>query len=110
LKSLNYEIKYFPPGSKKDREGGVDIEVNNIPYQIKELTGVDEIGDKIYLRTPMPKNYLGLEVKKIMLVDVNTGEFISFPNKNYEIDIKENAYVIDNQYKEKIKSGNFNKL
>jgi hypothetical protein len=110
LKSLNYEIKYFPPGSKKDREGGVDIEVNGISYQIKELTGVDEIGDKIYLRTPMPKNYLGLEVKKIMLVDVNTGEFISFPNKNYEIDIKENAYIIDNQYKEKIKSGNFNKL
>jgi len=110
LKNLKYNIKYFPPGSKKDREGGVDIEINGVPYQIKELTGVSKMEGKFYLKTPMPKNYLGLEVKKIMLVDVSNGDFVSFPNKNYEIDTKENAYVINEEYKKSIKTGNFNRL
>jgi hypothetical protein len=110
LKELKYDIKYFPPGSKKDREGGIDIEVNGIPYQIKELTGTNKIGGKFYLGTPMPKNYLGLEVKKIMLVDIKTGDFVSFPNKNYEVDIKEKAYVVNEEYKKLIKTGNFNRL
>lgn len=110
LKDLNYDVKYYPPGSKKDRECGIDIEVNGVSYQIKELIGVDENGDKIYLKTPLPKNYLGLEVKRIMLVDINTGDFVSFPNKDYVLDINERAFVLNIVSKDKIKRGNFNKI
>jgi len=110
LKNLNYDVKYYPPGSKKDIEGGIDIEVNGVSYQIKELIGVTEEDDKIYLKTPLPKNYLGLEVKKIMLVNINTGDFVSIPNKNYKLDIEKKAFVLDIKNKNDIKAGNFNRL
>jgi hypothetical protein len=45
-----------------------------------------------------------------MLVDVSNGDFVSFPNKNYEVDIKEKAYVVNEEYKKLIKTGNFNRL
>jgi hypothetical protein len=110
LKGLSYVVKYFPPGSKKDREGGVDIEVNGISYQIKELTGMEEVDGKIYIKTPLPKNYLGLEVKKIMLVDIKTGEFVSFPNKGYKLDLEKGAFVLDVKDRGTIKTGNLNRI
>lgn len=110
LKSLNYDIKYFPPGSSKDKNEGIDIEVNGVSYQIKELINVEEIDNKIHIKTQMPKNYLGYEVKKIMLVNIKTGDFISFPNKDYELNLVKNEYVIDITHKKTIKTGNFNKI
>lgn len=110
LGSLGYDVKYYPPGSKKDREGGIDIEVNGVSYQTKELIGIEEKDGKIYLKTPLPKNYLGLEVKRIMLVNINTGEFVSFPNKNYKLDLQNNAFIVNSVDRSMIKSGNFNKI
>lgn len=110
LKDRNFDVKYYPPGSKYDREYGVDLEINGKLYQIKELTGVSKKDDKILIHTPLPKNYLGLKVQKIMLVDIKNGEFISFPNKNYSLDVSNKCYVINIEDKKDIKSGNLNNI
>lgn len=110
LKDRNFDVKYYPPGSKYDREYGVDLEINGKLYQIKELTGVSKKDDKILIHTPLPKNYLGLKVQKIMLVDIKNGEFISFPNKNYSLDVSNKCYVINIEDKKEIKSGNLNNI
>ena len=91
-----FKIKYFPPGSKQDRDHGIDLEINGKSFQIKELTGMSEEDGKLILNTPLPKNYLGMKVEAIMLVDIKTGEYISFPNKNYEIDVKNKCFILDN--------------
>lgn len=110
LKSQNFDIKYFPPGSKYDRDYGIDLEINGKSYQIKELTGMSEKEDSILINTPLPKNYLGMRVGRIMLVDIGTGDFVSFPNKNYKLDIDNKCYVIPIEDKKEIKTGNFNKI
>jgi hypothetical protein len=48
-----------------------------------------------------------MKVEAIMLVDIKTGEYISFPNKNYEIDVKNKCFILDNN---KVKKGNFNTI
>jgi len=110
LKNKGFNIKYYPPGSTQDRDQGIDIEVNGNSFQVKEFTGMSEKDGKILLNTPFPKNYLGMDVQRIMLVNISNGDFVSFPNKDYIIDIKDNCYVLDLQLKSQIKSGNFNKL
>jgi hypothetical protein len=107
LKNSKFKIKYFPPGSKQDRDHGIDLEINGKSFQIKELTGMSEEDGKLILNTPLPKNYLGMKVEAIMLVDIKTGEYISFPNKNYEIDVKNKCFILDNN---KVKKGNFNTI
>ena len=110
LKDKGFKIKYYPPGSKQDRDQGIDLEINGNTYQIKELTGMGEKDGKILINTPLPKNYLGMDVQKIMLVDISNGDFVSFPNNNYELDIKNNCYIVDSKIKDKIKTGNFNSI
>lgn len=107
LKNSKYEIKYFPPGSRQDRDHGIDLEINGKTFQVKELTGMSEEDGKLILNTPMPKNYLGMKVENIMLVDIKTGEYVSFPNKNYKIDVENKCFILDDK---KIKKGNFNNL
>lgn len=107
LKNSKYEIKYFPPGSKQDRDHGIDLEINGKTFQVKELIGMSEEDGKLILNTPMPKNYLGMKVENIMLVDIKTGEYVSFPNKNYKIDVENKCFILDDK---KIKKGNFNNL
>jgi hypothetical protein len=107
LKNSKYSIKYFPPGSKQDRDQGIDLEINGKTFQMKELTGMSEKDGKLILNTPLPKNYLEMEVKNIMLVDIKTGDYVSFPNKNYKIDVENKCYILDDK---KIKKGNFDSL
>jgi hypothetical protein len=107
LKDSKYEIKYFPPGSRQDRDHGIDLMINGKSFQVKELTGMSEEDGKIILNTPLPKNYLGMKVETIMLVDINTGEYVSFPNKNYRLDVKNKCFILENN---KIKKGNFNNI
>lgn len=107
LKNSKYEIKYFPPGSRQDRDHGIDLEINGKSFQVKELTGMSEEDGKLILKTPMPKNYLGLSVGNIMLVDIKTGDYVSFPNKNYKIDTENKCFILTDT---KIKKGNFNNL
>ncbi len=107
LKDSKFKIKYFPPGSRQDRDHGIDLEINGKSFQIKELTGMSEEDGKIILNTPLPKNYLGMKVETIMLVDIKTGEYISFPNKNYKIDVENKCFILDDK---KTKKGNFNSL
>jgi len=107
LKNSKFKIKYFPPGSKQDRDHGIDLEINGKSFQIKELTGMSEEDGKLILNTPLPKNYLGMKVETIMLVDINTGDYVSFPNRNYKIDVKNKCFILDNN---KVKKGNFNTI
>jgi len=107
LKNSKYDIKYFPPGSKQDRDHGIDLEINGKSFQVKELTGMSEEDGKLILNTPLPKNYLGMKVENIMLVDITTGDYISFPNKSYKIDVENKCFILDDK---KIKKGNFNNL
>ena len=107
LKDSKYKIKYFPPGSRQDRDHGIDLEINGKSFQIKELTGMSEEDGKLILNTPLPKNYLGMKVETIMLVDINTGDYVSFPNRNYKIDAKNKCFILDNN---KVKKGNFNTI
>lgn len=107
LKNSKYKIKYYPPGSRQDRDHGIDLEINGKTFQVKELTGMSEEDGKLILNTPMPKNYLGLSVGNIMLVDIKTGDYVSFPNKNYKIDVENKCFILDDK---KIKKGNFNNL
>ncbi len=107
LKNSKYKIKYFPPGSKQDKDHGIDLEINGKSFQIKELTGISEEDGKLILNTPLPKNYIDMKVENIMLVDINTGDYISFPNKNYKIDVENKCFILENK---KIKKGNFNNL
>lgn len=108
LKNSKFKLKYFPPGSRQDRDHGIDLEINGKSFQVKELTGMSEKDDKLILNTPLPKNYLDMKVENIMLVDINTGDYISFPNKNYTIDVENKCFVLDD--KKKIKKGNFNNI
>ena len=108
LKDSKFKLKYFPPGSKQDRDHGIDFEINGKSFQVKELTGMSEKDDKLILNTPLPKNYLDMKVENIMLVDISTGDYISFPNKNYTIDVENNCFILDD--KKKIKKGNFNNI
>lgn len=108
LKDSKYNIKYFPPGSRQDRDHGIDLEINGKSFQVKELTGMSEEDGKLILNTPLPKNYLGMKVENIMLVDINTGDYVSFPNKNYTIDVENKCFVLDD--KKKIKKGNFDSI
>ena len=110
LKGRNFDVKYYPPGSKYDRDYGIDLEINGKSYQIKELTGLSEKDGNIIINTPFPKNYLGLRVGRIMMVDINTGDFVSFPNKNYTMDVNNKCYVISFEDKKEIKTGNLDKL
>lgn len=107
LKDSKYEIKYFPPGSVHDRDHGIDLIINGKSFQIKELTGMSEEDGKLILNTPLPKNYLEMKVETIMLVDISTGDYVSFSNKNYTIDVKNKCFVLDDK---KIKKGNFNSI
>jgi hypothetical protein len=43
-----------------------------------------------------------------MLVDINNGEFVSFPNKDYVVSQKDNAFIVDKSTK--LKVGNIFKL
>lgn len=107
LKNSKYKIKYFPPGSKQDRDHGIDFEINGNTFQVKELTGMSKENGKLILNTPMPKNYLDMKVENIMLVDISNGDYVSFPNKNYSVDVENKCYVLNDT---KIKKGNFNNL
>jgi hypothetical protein len=108
LKESGFDVKYFPPGSTYDRKYGIDLIINNTSYQIKELVGIEELNDGYYLKTPLPKEYKNLNVKRIMLVDINNGEFVSFPNKDYVVSQKDNAFIVDKSTK--LKVGNIFKL
>ncbi len=108
LKESGFDVKYFPPGSSYDRKHGIDLIINNTSYQIKELVGIEELNDGYYLKTPLPKEYKNLNVKRIMLVDINNGEFVSFPNKDYVVSQKDNAFIVDKSTK--LKVGNIFKL
>jgi hypothetical protein len=68
---------------------------------------MSEEDGKLILNTPLPKNYLGMKVENIMLVDITTGDYISFPNKSYKIDVENKCFILDDK---KIKKGNFNNL
>ena len=107
LKNSKYTIKYFPPGSKQDRDYGIDLEINGKTFQVKELTNMLEQDGKLILGTPLPKDYNGKKVANIMLVDIKTGDYVTFPNRDYSIDIENKCYVLNNN---KIKKGNFNKI
>lgn len=107
LKGKNFDIKYFPPGSVQDRDYGIDLEINGKSFQVKELTGMYEEDNKVIFHTPLPKNYLGMRVESIMLVDIGTGDYVSFPNKNYEISVENRCFIL---YDKKFKKGNFNNL
>lgn len=107
LKNAGFDVKYYPPGSKYDRDYGIDIEVNGVSFQVKELTGIVKLDDGFLFKTPHPKDYLGLRVSRIMLVDISTGEYVSFPNRDYELDSEEDGYKVKNEEDSKIKFGNF---
>lgn len=109
LSKRGFDIKFFPPGSKSDRDYGIDLEINGKTFQVKQLFEVSEDDENYYLLTPLPKNYIGLPVEKIMLVRTTNGDYISFPNKNYTVDEKNSRYVIPKQFDEDIKLGNLYK-
>jgi len=108
LKNTNYTLKYYPPGSKYDRDYGIDLEINEKSFQIKEMIGIVNTNGKIYCKTPLPKNYLGKGVERIMLVNLNNGDYISFENNDYEIDITNSQYIISESVKRKV--GNLNDI
>lgn len=93
LKNTGFDVKYYPLGSKLDINEGVDISIKNVTYQIKEWTGHKNIGNDVLLKTPIPKNYLDKKVNRIMLVNTNNGEYISFKNDQYIINSE--GYIIN---------------
>lgn len=107
LKNSKYTITYFPPGSKQDRDYGIDFIINGKSFQVKELTGISEEKGKITLNTPLPKNYLDKKVENIMLVDISNGNYVSFPNRDYTVDVENKCFIF---FGEKIKKGNLNDL
>ena len=110
LEKKGYNIVHYPPGSKFDRDFGIDMEINGTTYQVKQLFEVSEDDVNHYLLTPLPKNYLGLPVQRIMLVNTNNTMFASFSNDNYEIDENGSRYIIKKDINKEIKQGNLNDL
>jgi hypothetical protein len=110
LEKKGYKIIYYPPGSKFDRDYGIDMEINGTTYQVKQLFEISEDDENYYLLTPLPKNYLGLPVQRIMLVNTNNAFFASFSNENYEIDEEGSRYIINKSIHKEIKKGNLNDL
>lgn len=99
LESLGYGVEYFCPGSKYDRDHGIDIIVTfkggqKISFQVKELTGTSTNLNNHIFFTPTPKNYLNMSVNKILLLKIDTLEYVSFPNDNYIVDGPKKAYVV----------------
>ena len=86
------------------------MEINGTTYQVKQLFEVSEDNVNYYLLTPLPKNYLGLPVQRIMLVNTNNTMFASFSNDNYEIEVNCSRYVIKKDINKEIKQGNLNDL
>ena len=110
LEKKGYNIIYYPPGSKFDRDFGIDMEINGTTYQVKQLLEISDDDINYYLLTPLPKNYLGLPVQRIMLVNTNNSSFVSFSNENYEIDEDGCRYIIKKEINKQIKKGNLNDL
>jgi hypothetical protein len=110
LQNKDFELEYYPPGSSYDRDHGIDLKINGVTYQLKQLLKIDEDNEFYYLFTPQPKDYLGKSVQRIMLVDIETANFVSFPNRDYTIDEKKGTYTINQEYDDMIKLGNLKKL
>ena len=87
-----------------------DLKINGVTYQLKQLVKIDEDEEFYYLFTPQPKDYLGKSVQRIMLVDIETANFVSFSNENYSVDKEKGAYAINKKYDDMIKLGNLKKL
>jgi hypothetical protein len=107
LKNAGFDVKYYPLGSNSDINEGIDISVNNVTYQIKEWVGHKNIGDSVLLKTPIPKNYLDKKVNRIMLVNTDKGEYISFKNDQYIINNE--GYII-NKTNKTVKRGHYNAI
>lgn len=113
LESLGYGVEYFCPGSVYDRDHGIDIVVtfktgHIVSFQVKELTGISTNKDNHIFFTPTPKNYLNLSVNRILLLNLTTLEYVSFPNDNYIVDGPKKAYMVKKD--SPIKFGNIKDL
>jgi len=113
LESLGYGVQYFCPGSTYDRDHGIDIIVTfkggqKVSFQVKELTGISTNINNYIFFTPTPKNYLNLSVNRILLLKMDTLEYVSFPNDNYIVDGPKKAYIVKKD--SPIKFGNIKDL
>lgn len=113
LEKLGYGVEYFCPGSKYDRDYGIDIivtfkEGQKVSFQVKELTSVSTNKDNNIFITPQPKDYIGYPVQRILLLNLETLQYVSFPNDNYIVDIPKKAYMVSKE--STIKFGNINDL
>ena len=78
------EVQLYPPGSKIDRYGGVDLTVNGFNYQIKPGIKTTKIDNGVQVNTYGMKDYQDKgELDYIMYVK-NT-DLILFPNHNYSV-------------------------
>lgn len=75
-------VIFYPPGSKMDRYGGVDLTIDNVNYQVKPLISYEERENTYVIRTYGMRDYSRKElVNKILFVNPN--EILIFDNKNY---------------------------
>lgn len=113
LESLGYGVEYFCPGSTYDRDHGIDIIVTfkdgrKVSFQVKELTGISANLTNHIFFTPNPKDYRNVSVNKILLLNLTTLEYVSFPNDNYIVDGPKKAYMVKKD--SPIKFGNIKDL
>jgi hypothetical protein len=113
LEKKGYKVEYFCPGSKYDRDYGIDIIVTfkegvKVSFQVKELTGTSTNKINHVFFTPTPKDYHGLPVNRIFLLNLETLDYVSFPNDNYIVDTPKKAYMVNKE--STIKFGNIKDL
>lgn len=113
LEKIGYGVEYFCPGSTYDRDHGIDIIVtfktgHKVSFQVKELKGTSTNMNNHIFFTPTPKNYLNLSVNRILLLNPETFEYVSFPNDNYIVDGPKKAYMVKKD--SPIKFGNIKDL
>jgi hypothetical protein len=78
-------VIFYPPGSKMDRYGGVDLTIDGVNYQVKPLISYDKKENTYVIRTYGMRDYSKKElVDKILFVNPN--EILIFDNKNYTND------------------------
>lgn len=85
--NISGDKEFFPPGSKVDRYGSIDMIINGKSYQVKPLTYVKEMekeGKKYYyVKTYGMKNYYKEKNIDYIAYGKRGGEVYVFPNKNY---------------------------
>ena len=76
------DISLYPPGSKIDRYGGIDMNVNGTNYQIKPGISTTKLDNGIQVNTYGMRDYQNKDDLDYILY-VKGSDLIFFPNKNY---------------------------